>query len=90
LGTGWLVYDIRPGCRFHRRSRAERQGVGGSGRDEFHFQRLTSTDALYRIPSLQPGAYRVSLEAAGFKKLVRENVDLRTGDNLAGDMELQV
>ena len=56
----------------------------------FTFNALTNTDGLYRIPSLQPGAYRVSFEAAGFKKLVREDVDLRTGDNLAVDMELQV
>jgi hypothetical protein len=56
----------------------------------FVFNAVTNTDGLYRIPSLQPGAYRVSFEAAGFKKLVRDNVDLRTGDNLAVDMELQV
>ena len=56
----------------------------------FTFNAVTNAEGLYRIPSLQPGAYRVSFEAAGFKKLVREDVDLRTGDNLAVDMELQV
>ena len=56
----------------------------------FTFNAVTNADGLYRIPSLQPGAYRVSFEAAGFKKIVRDDVDLRTGDNLAVDMELQV
>src|SRR5262249_17958011 len=56
----------------------------------FTFNALTNSDGLYRIPSLQPGQYRVTFEAAGFKKVVRDAVDLRTGDNLAVDMELQV
>src|ERR1051325_184157 len=55
----------------------------------FTFNAITNADGLYRIPSLQPGAYRVSFESPGFKKIVRDDVDLRTGDNLAVDVELQ-
>jgi len=50
----------------------------------------TNTDGLYRVLSLQPGDYRVSFEAAGFKKSVNEAVNLRTGDTLAIDMAMQV
>src|SRR5262249_8846997 len=56
----------------------------------FTFNALTNTGALYRIPSLQSGQYRVTFEAAGFKKLVRYDVDLRAGDTLAVDVSLQV
>ena len=56
----------------------------------FTFKATTNADGLYRIPSLQPGAYRITFEAAGFKKLLRDDVDLRAGDNLAVDVELQV
>ncbi len=51
---------------------------------------VTNNDGLYRVLSLQPGAYRVTFEAQGFKKSVRDNVELRTGDTLAVDMTLQV
>lgn len=56
----------------------------------FNFTAVTNNDGIYRIPSLQPGAYRVTFEAAGFKKAIREDVDLRSGDTLAVDMILQV
>jgi hypothetical protein len=56
----------------------------------FTFNATTNSDGLYRVQSLQPGAYRITFEAAGFKKSVREDVELRTGDTLAVDMALQV
>ena len=37
----------------------------------------TNEEGLYRVPALRPGAYRVTISAAGFKKFVRESVDLR-------------
>jgi len=51
---------------------------------------VTNNEGIYRVPSLQPGQYRVSFEAAGFKKTVRDDVELRTGDTLAVDTTLQV
>src|SRR5437588_9663757 len=56
----------------------------------FTFKATTNSDGLYRVPSLSPGEYRVTFEGAGFKKVVRDNVDLRTGDNLAVDAKLEV
>lgn len=50
----------------------------------------TNAEGLYRVLSLQPGKYRVTFEAAGFKKSVRDDVELRTGDTLAVDMTMQV
>ncbi|MBI3209464.1 MAG: TonB-dependent receptor [Candidatus Solibacter usitatus] len=57
-----------------------------------NFKNTTPTNAegLYRIQSLQPGKYRLTFEAAGFKKSVRDEVELHTGDTLAVDMSLQV
>ena len=51
---------------------------------------LTNEEGIYRVLSLQPGLYRVTFEAQGFKKAVRENIELRTGDTLAVDMAMQV
>jgi len=51
---------------------------------------VTNNEGLYRILSLQPGMYRVSFEAQGFKKSVRDNVELRVDATLAVDMALQV
>src|SRR5260370_24161812 len=44
----------------------------------FKFTARTNTEGLYRLPSLQPGPYRVVFQAAGFKQLVRGGIMLRT------------
>ena len=51
---------------------------------------VTNNEGIYRVPSLNPGEYRVSFEASGFKKAVQETVELRTGDTLAVDVAMQV
>jgi hypothetical protein len=56
----------------------------------FTFTAVTNNEGLYRVQSLQPGAYKLTFESAGFKKAVREDIELRTGDTLAVDMSLQV
>src|SRR5436190_19737728 len=56
----------------------------------FSYSTVTNTDGIYRVPSLQPGEYRATFEAPGFKKAVRDDIDLRTGDTLAVDMAMQV
>ena len=50
----------------------------------------TNNEGLYRVPSLPPGAYRVTFELQGFKKTVRDDIDLRTGDTLNVDVSMQV
>src|SRR5690349_12889378 len=50
----------------------------------------TNADGIFRVQSLQPGPYRVSFEAAGFKRLVRDAIELRTGDTRPVDAVLEV
>ena len=56
----------------------------------FQFAATTNADGLYRVQSLQPGPYRISFEAAGFKRLVRDGIELRVGDSLPVDATLEV
>jgi hypothetical protein len=41
---------------------------------------VTNQAGSYDIPYLLPGAYRVSLQAPGFKKAVRDGLELRVND----------
>lgn len=51
----------------------------------------TSTGAgAYTALYLLPGRYSVSVEAAGFKRLVRDGVELRVSERLALDLQLEV
>ena len=43
---------------------------------------VTNADGFFQIPYLIPGAYKVTVELAGFKKWVRESVDVRVADRL--------
>src|ERR1041384_6340367 len=53
--------------------------------------RLTTNErGLYSAPLLVIGQYRVEVEQPGFKKAVRDNVQLRLGDRLQLDVALEV
>jgi hypothetical protein len=56
----------------------------------FTFTTQSNAEGLYRVVSLQPGGYRVTVEASGFKKAVFDDVVLRTGDTLAVDVVMQL
>ena len=56
----------------------------------FTFNATTNEEGLYRVLSLNPGRYRVTVEAQGFKKALREDIELRVGDTFAADFALQV
>ncbi len=50
-----------------------------------------TTDAgIYRMPGLQPGTYRITASAAGFKTAIRENVVLAVAQTLTVDFVLEV
>lgn len=51
---------------------------------------VTNNEGIYRVPSLNVGGYRVTFESSGFKKIVNDDVELRTGDTLAVDAVMQV
>ncbi len=56
----------------------------------FNFEGLTNQDGYYYVPYLRPGTYKVTVEAAGFKKYVRDGIELRTNDEPRIDVKLEV
>ena len=50
----------------------------------------TNGDGLYRVPSLNPGTYRVIFQAAGFKRVVHDGVELHVGDVLPVNGTLEI
>ena len=51
---------------------------------------VTNEQGNYEIPYLLPGVYRVEVEMQGFKKAVREGIELRVGDRITLDFTLEV
>ncbi|MBI1356314.1 MAG: hypothetical protein GC160_18390 [Acidobacteria bacterium] len=51
---------------------------------------VSNESGLFRVPGLQPGPYRVTIEAEGFKTYIRENLELRTGATLPVDAVLEI
>ena len=49
---------------------------------------VTNQDGFFQIPYLIPGAYKVTVELSGFKKWVRETVDVRVADRLELEVAL--
>jgi len=50
----------------------------------------TNSEGLFTIPYLTPGNYTVVAELSGFKKAVRQGLEVRVGDRLVVDMTLEV
>jgi len=50
----------------------------------------TNGDGNYTALYLVPGSYSVTVEAAGFKKAIRQNIEIRVGDKLQLDLQLEV
>ena len=50
----------------------------------------TNAEGDFTIPFLNPGTYRLTAELSGFKKLVREGLDVRIGDRLGVDLTMDV
>jgi hypothetical protein len=52
---------------------------------------IASNDSgFYSSPPINPGQYTMSVSAAGFKTSLRSNIELRVGDRLALDFQMQV
>jgi hypothetical protein len=50
----------------------------------------SDSSGAYSIPFLAPGTYKITAEVAGFKKYVREDIQLGPGDHPVIDVALQV
>jgi hypothetical protein len=50
----------------------------------------TNSEGSYSILYLTPGTYTVSFELSGFKKLLREGIEVRIGDRVTVDVTLEV
>ena len=51
---------------------------------------VSNQTGYYEVILLDPGTYSVTVEASGFKKVVRSGVTLNTGDRLAVDFQLEL
>src|SRR5689334_5593120 len=49
----------------------------------------TTGDGVYNLPYLAPGIYRVEISAPGFKKVVRENIELSVSSTVRVDASLE-
>ncbi|HWR50866.1 MAG TPA: carboxypeptidase-like regulatory domain-containing protein, partial [Bryobacteraceae bacterium] len=50
----------------------------------------SSVTGDYTVPFLKPGRYSVSIEAAGFKKFIREDIEARVNDRVTVDAAMEV
>ncbi|HEX6463516.1 MAG TPA: carboxypeptidase-like regulatory domain-containing protein, partial [Vicinamibacterales bacterium] len=50
----------------------------------------TNAEGDYAIPFLAPGTYTVTAELSGFKKVVRQGVDVRVADKIGLDLTMDV
>lgn len=51
---------------------------------------VTNNQGAFTLPLLKPGTYRLSAEAAGFKKYIRDNIVLNVGDTVGVDIAMSV
>jgi len=51
---------------------------------------VSNAEGNYEIPYLLPGVYRVTAELAGFKRSVRDGIELRVNDRLTLDFTLEI
>jgi hypothetical protein len=49
-----------------------------------------TAEGSYYVPYLNPGSYRITVEASGFKRFVRDGIDLRSGETPRVDITLEV
>ncbi len=51
---------------------------------------VTNDQGIYRVPSLQPGIYRMTLDKDGFKSVVKSGIELHVQDVASINFELQI
>ena len=56
----------------------------------FIYSATTNDEGLFRVPYLNPGTYELTFEAAGFKRLVRSNILVRSTETQRVDAQLEI
>ncbi|MGQ9919124.1 MAG: carboxypeptidase regulatory-like domain-containing protein, partial [Bryobacteraceae bacterium] len=54
------------------------------------YQGVTTAEGVYSIPLLPPGIYTLTAELQGFKKTVRQGIELRISERLTVDLRLEL
>ena len=57
---------------------------------QFAYNGVTNDQGSYYVPNLNPGTYRLTIQANGFKRYVREGVILRTSEQPRIDVQLEL
>ena len=50
----------------------------------------TNQDGIYRVPLLQPGKYQIEVTSSGFKKAIRNDVEVRVADRIDINIALEI
>src|SRR5215467_7024198 len=50
----------------------------------------TNSEGIYRASLLPPGMYQIEVTAAGFKKVVRNDIEVRVADRIDVNMTLEI
>src|SRR5689334_5645452 len=56
----------------------------------FRSETQTGPEGNYYVPYLSPGTYQVTVEAAGFKRYVRDGIKMRSGETPRVDVVLEL
>src|SRR6266576_2901733 len=56
----------------------------------FQSETQTGPEGSYYVPYLSPGSYKITVEAAGFRRYVREGVVLRTAETPRVDITMEL
>ncbi len=59
-------------------------------RTGFEYSTLTNDNGQYNLPNLIPGPYRISVEASGFRTLVRTGINAISARRVSVDLNLEV
>jgi hypothetical protein len=51
---------------------------------------VTNKEGSHLIPSLQPGAYKITVESSGFKTFMQSGITLQVNENVRADAVLQI
>lgn len=54
------------------------------------FQGITSPEGVYSIPYLPPGTYSLTVESEGFKRALRQGLELRIAERITVDFQLEI